>query len=480
LSRATSQQLDLGTAFGTWEWDLATDESSFSDELYAILGLSPETSAAGLGTFTSSVHADDMTRVAIALERVRRDGRRAELESRVVRAKTASGAVRFVRLHAWRAPDARRMTVLIEDITSQSAITDRLSSVSTFAAGVAHEINNPLGFLSANLELIAHELEVAGVEATPDRDVLMREARHGIQRIHTIVRGLMTFSRIEPVHHEPLDVNRVLEVALGIANTEIRQRARLVRSFVPLPMVDANAARLGQVFVNLLVNAAQAIPAGRASDHEIAVSTTVDPLGRVVIEVRDSGRGIPRAVGARVFDAFVTTKPTGTGPGLGLTVCRNIVYALGGEIGFESEPGRTTFKVVLPATAVRAEPSVQVVARRGSVLVVDDETVFTRSLRRFLVREHDVAIASDGQDALVRIRAGERFDAIVCDVQMPGLDGDALHRALVGIAVEQAQRMIFITGGSDEGDLLARTTNPCFDKPCDLDALRGAIRRLVG
>jgi signal transduction histidine kinase/CheY-like chemotaxis protein len=473
-------QLDLGAKFGTWEWDLATDESAWSDELYAILALSPETALPGQGAYASALHPDDIARVAVALDRVRRDGARVELEHRV---RLANKTLRFVRMRAWRSIDARRMHALVEDITHHSPVGERLASVSAFAAGVAHEINNPLGYLSANVELIGSELDAL---EKPETETLLREARHGINRIHTVVRSLMTFSRIEPTHREPLDLNRVLEVAINIAHNEIRTRAKLVRNFKPLPMVDGNAAALGQVFVNLLLNAAQAIPTGGAVNHEIAITTRVDAASNVVIEVRDTGRGIPRGVGAKVFEAFVTTKPAGAGPGLGLSVCRNLVHAAGGDITFESEPGKTVFRVVLPSserTPVGLEPVVPMIegGRRGSVLIVDDETIFASSLRRLLGREHDVEVAHDGHEALARFRAGERFDAVVSDLMMPGLGGVALYDAVEKLAIEQAQRFVFVSAGSTGAtELLARVTNPWFDKPCDLDALRATIRRLVG
>ncbi|MEO8846984.1 MAG: ATP-binding protein [Kofleriaceae bacterium] len=475
MSRASLYQLDLRATYGTWEWDLATDESAWSDELYAILALSPETALPGQGAYASALHPDDIARVAVALDRVRRDGARVELEHRV---RLTNKALRFVRMRAWRSTDARRMHALVEDITQRSPVSERLASVSAFAAGVAHEINNPLGFLSANLELIGSELEGTELET------LLREARHGIQRIHTVVRGLMTFSRIEPTHREPLDLNRVLDVAIHIAHNEIRTRAKLVRNFSPLPMVEGNAAALGQVFVNLLLNAAQAIPIGGDVAHEITITTRVDVGSNVVIEVRDTGRGIPRAVAAKVFEAFVTTKPAGAGPGLGLSVCRNLVHAAGGDITFESEPGKTVFRVVLPSTdrmPVGPEPAASEATRRGSVLIVDDEPIFASSLRRLLGREHDVAVARDGHEALARFRAGERFDAVVSDLMMPGLGGVALFDAVSELAIEQAQRFVFVSAGSTGAtDLLARVTNPWFDKPCDLDALRATIRRLVG
>jgi len=474
VSRATQYQLDLAARYGTWEWDLATDESTWSDELYAILALSPETVLPGQAAYATALHADDLPRVALAIDRVRRDGARIEIEHRV---RTAAKSIKFVRMRAWRSADARRCHVLVEDAALHSPITDRLASVSAFAAGVAHEINNPLGYLSANLELIADEAD-AGEIAT-----LVREARHGIQRIHTVVRGLMTFSRIEPTHREPLDLNRVLEVAIGIAHGEIRARAKLVRSCKPLPLVEGNAAQLGQVFVSLLLNAAQAIPPGHTTDHEITVATYADAANNAVVEIRDTGRGIPRAVAAKVFEAFVTTKPGG--PGLGLSVARNLVQVAGGDIHFESEPGRTVFRVVLPSSerpvpAARPELAPPVSERRGRVLIVDDEPIFASSLRRLLSREHEVDIAHDGKEAFARIEAGERYDAIVTDLMMPGMGGIELFAKVSALVADQAQRFIFLSAGSPgAAEFLARITNPWFDKPCDLGALRTSIRRLV-
>ena len=214
--------------------------------------------------------------------------------------------------------------------------------------------------------------------------------------------------------------------------------------------------------------------------------TTRHDAGHVVVEVSDTGRGIPRDIGQRVFDAFFTTKPVGAGSGLGLSACRNIVRALGGEIGFESEPGKTVFRIVLPSITSRSpqidEPAPVVGERRGHVMIVDDEVTFASSLRRLLGREHEITVVHDGHVAVQRLRSGERYDAIISDLLMP-LGGVELYDALARFAIEQAERMIFVTGGfsgTTGKEFLDRVTNPCFDKPCDLDALRTAIRRLVG
>ena len=213
------------------ELDLGTDESRWSVALYEILGLTADP-ALGPSTYTARIHPGDLARVAVALDGVRREGLRLDVEHRIVR---PDASVRLVRLRAWRSGDASTLVALVEDVTSHAAITDRLSSVrrrSPRAWRTRLIIRS--GSSRRTLELIALETHVP--DGTPEEqararelDVLVREARHGRQRIRTVVRGLMTFSRIEPTHHEPLDVNRVMEVAIGITASEIRPRAQLVR-----------------------------------------------------------------------------------------------------------------------------------------------------------------------------------------------------------------------------------------------------------
>jgi C4-dicarboxylate-specific signal transduction histidine kinase len=148
----------------------------------------------------------------------------------------------------------------------------------------------------------------------------------------------------------PISLTRVLELALGAIASEVRTRAKLTKQLADLPLVDADEARLGQVFINLLLNAADAITEGHPSQNEIAVVTSVDASGQVVVEVRDSGIGIPPELHQRIFDPFFTNKPVGRGMGLGLAICHHVVTDLGGTISVESAPERgSVFRVTLPA-----------------------------------------------------------------------------------------------------------------------------------
>jgi PAS domain S-box-containing protein len=251
-------------------------------------------------------------------------------------------------------------------LEAQVVMADRLASVGRLAAAVGHEINNPLAYVMANLDLALERLAEPDVSA-PDRlaDIveMLREAREGADRVRHIVRDLKVFSRGETEERTRVDPRRVLDSCVNMARGEIRQRAKLVKRYGETPPVLANEARLGQVILNLLVNAAHAVPDGDPDAHEISVATRCDDRGRVVIEVRDSGAGIPDDVKRRIFEPFFTTKGAGRGSGLGLSICQSIVTALGGEITFDSQLGRgTSFSVILPAapatTSVRPPPLV--------------------------------------------------------------------------------------------------------------------------
>lgn len=235
-------------------------------------------------------------------------------------------------------------------------VADRMASMGTLAAGVAHEINNPLTFIMGNLNFLESELrDLAGPKPTPrwqEMQQTVEEALEGSERVRRIVRQLKTFARggDEPVG--PVDVHDILEKTLTLAKNNIRHKAQLERDYGEIPPVHSDPTKLGQVFLNLLVNAAEALPMGRAPEHHIRVRTSVAEDGRVCVAVSDNGPGVPADVQARIFDPFYTTKPVGEGTGLGLAICHGIVTQLQGEIRLESTPGHgATFTVLLPAAA---------------------------------------------------------------------------------------------------------------------------------
>ncbi len=402
---------------------------------------------------------------------------------------TVTGAVLVFR----DASDDRRAQRAQETAQAQLMLADRLASVGTLAAGVAHEVNSPLAYVIANLEMIAEELRALApvVPAGTLKDLvdMSNDARHGAERVRKIVRGLKTFSRADEGRRVPLDVRTVLELSINMTFTEIRHRARLVEEYGPIPRVEADDARLGQVFINLLVNAAQSIAEGDTDRNEIRIVTSTDPEGRAVIEVRDTGAGIPAAMRARIFDPFFTTKPVGVGTGLGLSICHTIVTSWGGTISVESEPGRgSTFRVVLlaaggdtAASDVRLTPRAPEAALAAHILVIDDDEMVGMAVRRVL-RGHDVTVCTSGREALEVLSSSARFDVILCDLMMPEMTGMQLHAELARRDPQEAARVIFITGGAftpTARAFLDTVPNERMEKPFDPHNLRALIQRSV-
>jgi len=385
-------------------------------------------------------------------------------------------------------------------LETQLMVSDRMASVGTLAAGVAHEINNPLAAVMGNLDYISDSLgrlardDVASLDPGM-LDAWIREeikaplddAREAAHRVRAIVRDLKMFSRA-PSDEErgPVNVETIMESSLRMAWNEIRHRANLVKLYGRVPLVEANEGRLGQVFLNLVVNAAQALPAGQAEKNQIRVTTRVEGE-RVLIEVRDTGAGIPPEIIGRIFDAFFTTKAVGVGTGLGLAICQRIVTDIGGTLTVESEMGKgTTFRVSLPIcrtsefeTVAPVEPIVTV-GRRGRILVVDDEELVIRSVKRILSQEHDVVATVSAAEALALCAAGERFDLILCDLMMPDMTGMDLHHELRSVAPEQADRMIFVTGGAfteKARHFLSEAPREHLEKPFLAANLRAIVQR---
>jgi PAS domain S-box-containing protein len=393
----------------------------------------------------------------------------------------------------------------LRDVTQRNrlearlALDDRLAALGTMAAGVAHEVNNPLSFVMTSVELVQTRLGEIGrklealPEATaaaqdfPELQLILDQALSGVERIRDVVHKLMRLSRAPDQGSGAVAVRPVLESAIQIAWSEIRHRARLIRHFQETPLVEADESRLGQLFLNLLLNAAQAIPDGHAEHHAVTIDTSTGRDGTAVVEVRDDGVGIPPEALPRIFEPFFTTKPVGSGSGLGLSICHGIVTSLGGSIEVESQPGSgSLFRVVLPAATARisepAPPPPTAEPRRTRLLIIEDEAMLLEAFQAGLSKEHEVHGARDGREALQRFRDGERYEAILCDLMMPGMTGMEVHEQLDRIAPEQANRMIFMTGGTFTAaatEFLARVPNPCLSKPISMRTLRDAVRRRI-
>jgi signal transduction histidine kinase len=371
-------------------------------------------------------------------------------------------------------------------LREQLLLSDRLVQVGTLAAGVAHEINNPLAYVMGNIEYALRELSSPVWTRNVPVSVMeaLSSALEGSQRIRATAEDLRIFSRTGDRKPHPVELKRVLESAIGMAGTQIRYRARLVKDFEDVPPIAANENRLGQVFLNLLINAAQSIPEGHSSEHEIRV-TLRRVQDHVEVEISDTGSGIPAEVRKRLFQPFVTTKPKEEGTGLGLSICRRIVLEYRGEISARANSDRgTTFQVLLPVVpieraAATTSRSSRVMIHHGRVLVIDDEPEIVDMIHRELCIEHEVVGMTSAHAALALLDDDAEFDVILCDLMLPSMNGMQLYAELERSQPALLRRIVFMTGGaftSAARQFLASIPNLSVTKPFEADALTKAVR----
>jgi PAS domain S-box-containing protein len=381
---------------------------------------------------------------------------------------SAAGSISF---------EGRPATILVaRDITErriteeQLARAERLAALGELAAGVAHELNNPMAYVVMNLELLRSALEAREDEATREPIV---EALDGIRRMQEIALELRTFAGSDDAGvAEAVAVDGAIDSAINITRNQIRHRAVVHRDIEPGLAVYAREGQLVQVLVNVLANAADAIPHD-GGEHTITVQVRAVDGGRVQIAVSDTGAGIPPEILLRLFDPFATTKARGQGSGLGLAISRRIVDRFGGEIRAENLPsGGAKISVILPAAPATVKdsgavpPPASMRRERVRILVIDDESAICRALKRVLAG-HDVVTLSDSREGLARL-GNDDFDVVICDLMMPGMSGYKLYAAACAVRPELRTRFVFVSGGalSDEASRFLKTCEcPVLPKP---------------
>jgi nitrogen-specific signal transduction histidine kinase len=401
------------------------------------------------------------------------------------------------------------------DARKQLMQSDRLASLGALAAGVAHEIDNPVAFISLATGQMNRLIDQAKRREPGAHDRLREmagEITESAARIAEIVGELKLFTRIpEGASACPVDINRLLQTAITLTSADVRRHARLEVNLGALPLAPGAFAGLGHAFANLLINAAQAIDSkregavpGAQREPDVVRVTSSMQSGAIVVRIDDTGIGIEEKMLPRIFDPFLKVRTGGQGAGLGLAIAYDLVRRLGGDIRVASSTATgTSFEIVLPLEPAQAAGDDAGVARLGDpgvgpasippertlsplrrVLIIDDERTLVKALARQLSERYDVDTASTATDALAQLSVNA-YDAVVCDLRMPEQSGPAIYAEVESRSPAQASRFIFTTGGSygafdDEPHARAEATGlPVLEKPFDGASFEAAVARVA-
>ncbi|MET0343804.1 MAG: PAS domain S-box protein [Polyangiales bacterium] len=386
----------------------------------------------------------------------------------------------------------------LKDTEAQLIRSSRLAAIGQVAAGVAHEVNNPAASALMNLEALGQDVDRLGAAAEREHgdglvdvvrqvareaDAAVRDASEAVRRIASVIKGLRGFAQISEEDVREVDLNEAIDAALRLVAHQLRQHATVSCELGSTRKVVADRGKLIQVFINLLLNAAQAIENGGGGTIRVQ---TRDSCDGVLARVEDDGPGVAPAIAPHIFEPFFTTKEAEHGTGLGLSLCADIVHRHRGRLELCPPQRRgACFELYLPLSTgleVPARAEAREPMLRGRILLVDDDTNLVRAYRRWLGRHHDVIVAYDGQEALQVLEQDQAFDVILCDLMMPRFDGVALYEALRVHRPHLLARMVFCSGGTTSRryqDFLQLPTITFFDKPLARDAFERCLAERI-
>jgi PAS domain S-box-containing protein len=393
-----------------------------------------------------------------------------------------------------------------EQLRTKALLNDKLTTVGTLTAGIAHEINNPIASILANLSFLSSQVQSLTALITDLKQInqesnlnekneqlalllekqektafldkindAIQDTTEAAEHIHDIVHDLKSFTRADEERITAIDINEVLNSAIKMSFPMTKFHAVVEKELSEnIPSLLLNRGKLHQVFLNLIVNAAQAIPEGKTSSNKILVSSKIEDQF-IRIDVTDTGQGVAPELVSKIFDPFFTTKSVGCGTGLGLTICREIINSLGGHIEVANTSGNgTTFSVYLPLklqskVAIKKINISAAASTRRRLLLIDDESLLLKGLQRILESFHDITAVADGQSALNIIDETHcQFDIIICDLNMPDVNGADVYQYIAEHYPNREQDIIFMSGGvytQELMDFIANINNKHLEKP---------------
>jgi two-component system, NtrC family, sensor kinase len=378
-------------------------------------------------------------------------------------------------------------------IESRLRKAERLEGLGRLAAGLCHEINNPLSYIVTSSELMGEELAELGdrVPHATQQELaqLVNAISLGASRITRLVRNIRMFARHSDAEPEIVELDQAIETAVSMVQPQLLPHVEIAIDTSQAVPVLGRRFELEQVLINLVENALHAMAEQKHPVPRVTIVAELVGGEQVAIEVADTGPGIDEAIIEQIFDPFFTTKPVNKGTGLGLSICHTLIADMGGSIDARNRHERgAAFIVTLPvaqpvrpAVAPAAPSAVETIAcRRGRVLVVDDEPLMLTMLERVL-HPHEVTCCQNARMAL-ELCCREPFDVILCDVMMPGINGWEFHHMLAELRPGMEERVVFITGGAlldDVRELLASVPNRTFEKPFDSRELRAFVAEQI-
>jgi len=370
-----------------------------------------------------------------------------------------------------------------EDTAKKAYLSSRLAAVGQMAAGIAHEINNPLTGVIGFADLLMSRTDIPD-DIREDLKII----NDGAQRVSKIVKGMLTYARNSKTESEYADINEILETTITLRDYEMRTSdIKVKKHFDPeLPKTMAASGQLQQVFLNLIINAEQAMKKAHGKGN---LNITTEKVGEFIrISFKDDGSGIDKENIDRIFEPFFTTKRPGEGTGLGLSLCYGIVQEHNGQIYATSTKGKgATFIVEIPIVSGDVQPELQNIAdkkgdevKKNRILIVDDEVVVRHFLKRMLTEDgHEVETVDNAVDGLEKLRE-EYYDLILLDIKMPDISGIDLYWSIREMDESLAEKVVFITGdimADDTRSFFSKTKVTHISKPFDNYILKGEIAR---
>ena len=490
-------------SLGDWEYDYASHRLVWSEEVYRILGVPRKDTSPESESFYRRVYPDDLAFVHQEKKAIAAGLRRVDFEHRIIR---PNGEVRHIHQIAELVHDAEGQPVresgTIQDITEKKKLeaqllrAQRMESIGTLAGGIAHDLNNVLAPIMMSIELL--KLDPAN---DPQRSRILDIIQVSSRRGADLVRQVLSFSLGFGDKRVAIRLRQLIDDLEGIISGTFPSNIRII-STVPIDLwpIIGDPSQLHQVLLNLAINARDAMPHGGTLtlaaanlviDAQFAGTSPKAKAGSyVLLQVTDTGLGIPPEVRERIFEPFFTTKETGKGTGLGLATVHTVVKSHGGFLNVESDVGRgTTFKIYLPADPAHLPsatlPPFPVDLPRGLgelVLVVDDEFsirhITQKTLEAFGYR---VLTANDGAEAVAHYaKQAPQIALVITDMMMPVMDGAATIQVL--LRINPALRII-LASGIDSGDNVAKARSAgvkdFLPKPYTAETLLKLVREVL-